>query len=270
MKRQRAFRVAAWLAALAIIALPLVAAMNGWLAADRWPFRQLGVTGAFRQVSIEQVRTAAAAELKPGYFAVDLEKVRARVSALTWIEHVEVRKHWPDRIDIAIIEREPIALWGDDRLLSASGDLFSVPAGAIPEGLPRFIGPDALRGQIRDFYREALRTLGPTDLVPTGAVLTSRGAWTLPLSNGGEMLLGREQAAERLARFAAVFKQLSAAQLSRLQRADLRHENGFALRWEPLPSLDTAPEQTLPPSDALHPPTSPMAPAAVVNEPART
>lgn len=270
MKQQRALRITAWLAALAIIALPLVAAMNGWLASDRWPFRQLSVSGVFRHVSIEQVRAAAAPALKPGFFAVDLEQVRTQVSAITWIEHVEVRKHWPDRIDIFVAEREPIARWGDDQLLSARGDLFSAPGDSTPDDLPHFTGPDAMRLQVRDFFQKAVATLAPTGLAPTGAVLSGRGAWTLPLPNGGAVLLGRDQAAERLERFAAVYSQLSATDASRLERADLRHENGFALRWLPPPAIEAAPEPALPAPDAPLPSPSPMAPAATVNEPAQT
>lgn len=270
MKQQRVLRITVWVAALAIIALPLVAAMNGWLAADRWPFRQLGVSGVFQHVSIEQVRAAAAPALKPGYFAVDLEQVRARVDDLAWIERVEVRKQWPDRIDIAVIEREPVAQWDDGRLLSANGELFSVPAEEHPSDLPHFAGPEDLRAQMLAFYRQALVTLKPTGLSPTGAVLSGRGAWTLPLPNGGALLLGRHQAAEKLNRFAAVFSQLSATDPSRLERADLRHENGFALRWLPAPSAEPMTEPAVPPDTAPAPTDSPMAPAAFTNEPVQT
>ena len=265
MRRHRALRITAWLAALGVIALPLVAAVNGWLAADRWPFRQLSVNGSFRQVSVEQVRAAAAAQaLTPGYFAVDLDLVRAGVSALPWIEHAEVRKHWPDRIEIAITERVPIARWGDDRLLSMRGDLYSVPASTFPDGLPQFSGPEELRHQIRDFYRQALVTLEPIGLAPNGVVLSGRGAWTLALSNGGELVLGREQASERLVRFAAVYRQLSATDVARLQRADLRYENGFALRWSPPVEPDAVPAQIEPRLDT----STPMTPGAITHEPA--
>lgn len=268
MRRQRAFRITAWLAALAVIVLPLVAAVNGWLAADRWPFRQLSVNGSFRHVSVEQVRHAAMPALNPGYFAVDLDLVRASVSALPWIEHAEVRKHWPDQIEIAITEREAIARWGSDKLLSLRGDLYSVPASTFPDGLPQFNGSEELRHQIQDFYRQALVTLAPIGLTPSGVVLSGRGAWTLALSNGGELLLGREQANQRLVRFAEVYRQLSATDATRLQRADLRYENGFALRWSPPAEPDAVPLLVEPRSDIPLAPPTPMAPGAITNEPA--
>ena len=73
-----AMNIAAWLAALALVALPLVAVMNGWFASDRWPFRQLKIDAEFRHVNADQVRAAAAPQLARGFFAVDLGAVRAR------------------------------------------------------------------------------------------------------------------------------------------------------------------------------------------------
>lgn len=259
MMQQRAFRVTAWLAALGVMVLPIVAAMNGWLASDRWPFRDLSVHGAFKHVSLEQVHAAAAPSLKSGYFAIDLERVRASVSALPWIERVEVRKRWPDQISLSIIEREAVASWGEGQLLSANGELFDVPANTLPEGLPRLTGPKELRGEVWRFYRNAVQTLEHTGMVPSGAVLSDRGAWTLPLTSGGELLLGRTQAEARLTRFAEVYRELSAADASRLQRADLRYANGFALRWlsqEPL-TPTAAPASTAPIEQATPATTSP-------------
>lgn len=271
MSQQRALRITAWLAALAVIALPLVAAMNGWLASDRWPFRELIVNGAFEHVSIEQIRAQALPVLKSGYFAVDLDQVRARVSTLPWVEHVDVRKRWPDRIEITINEREAFAKWGSDLLLSTRGDLFAVPGGMLPMDLPVFNGPKELRLVLSDFYRNALTVLAPIGLAPSGITLSNRGAWMLNLSNGAELVLGREQAEQRLSRFAEVYQELTNADISRLQRADLRYENGFALRWAPLvPEPETLPNNTLPLEAAPTPSPNPTTPAVVVNEPAQT
>ena len=247
MTRHRVLRIAVWLAALTVVTLPLVAATNGWLAADRWPFRQLIVNGAFDRVPVEQVRAEALPALKAGYFAVDLDAVRERVAALPWVEHAEVRKRWPDRIEITVSEREPFARFGGDRVLSLRGDLFTPPAGTLPDDLPEFAGPDAQRMLMRDFYQKARQTLAASGLQPAGASLSNRGAWRLLLANGGELVLGREHAEARLARFAAVYGELADADPERLLRADLRYENGFALQWLPLTAPD-APPAAAPPA----------------------
>jgi cell division protein FtsQ len=263
MKRHRVLRIAVWLAALTVVALPLVAATNGWLAADRWPFRQLIVNGAFDRVSVDQVRAQTLPALKAGYFAVDLDVVRERVAALPWVEHAEVRKRWPDRIEVTVSEREPFARFGGERVLSLRGDLFTPPAGTLPDHLPHFTGPEGARVLMRDFYQKASQTLTATGLQPAGAHLSNRGAWRLLLANGGELVLGRERAEARLARFAAVYAELADADPERLLRADLRYENGFALQWSPLVVPDSPPATapSTPPASA-----DPL-PQAVITEP---
>lgn len=258
MTQHRAFRIAAWLAALAIISLPVVAVLNGWLASERWPFRQLSVNGEFRHVSLEQIRAAASRNLEPGFFAVDLERVRADVAALPWVEQVEVRKRWPDQIALSVVERQAVASWGDEQLLSGSGELFAAPANTVPEGLPRLSGPVAQRREIWDFYVGAEQQLRAIGLAPTGVMLSGRGAWTLPLSNGGTLLLGRTEARARLQRFSSVFAELGVADASLLLRADLRYANGFALRWQESGNGSTPETTPATPVDA----TAPSAPSA--------
>src|SRR5690606_488497 len=43
-------RILAWLLAVALVALPVVAVVNGWIGADRWPLTRLRVHGEFERV----------------------------------------------------------------------------------------------------------------------------------------------------------------------------------------------------------------------------
>ena len=88
-------KLVAWGVALTLVALPILGVLNGWFAAERWPVRYLKVDAEFNHVSAEQIRAATAAHLGTGFFALDLDRVRASVAALPWVERVEVRKRWP-------------------------------------------------------------------------------------------------------------------------------------------------------------------------------
>ncbi len=41
MKGTVSLRLAAWVIALALIALPIIGVLEGWFASGRWPVRQL-------------------------------------------------------------------------------------------------------------------------------------------------------------------------------------------------------------------------------------
>ena len=49
-------RILAWLLAVALVALPVVAVLNGWVGAERWPLSRLRVTGEFERVQAEQLK----------------------------------------------------------------------------------------------------------------------------------------------------------------------------------------------------------------------
>ena len=66
-------RILAWALALALVALPVVAVVQGWIGAERWPLSRLRVTGQFERVQAEQLRAAVAPYASRGYFAADLD-----------------------------------------------------------------------------------------------------------------------------------------------------------------------------------------------------
>ncbi|MET0327866.1 MAG: hypothetical protein ABW163_03745, partial [Luteimonas sp.] len=51
-------RVLAWALAIALVALPVVAVVNGWIGAERWPLRVLRVNDGLEQVDTARVRAA--------------------------------------------------------------------------------------------------------------------------------------------------------------------------------------------------------------------
>lgn len=251
-------RLVSWLAALGLVALPIVGVVNGWFAADRWPFRQLRIDAQFTRVNAEQVRAAVAGSLERGFFAVDLDEVRRSVEQLPWIEAAEVRKRWPDLIEVRAIERRAVAVWDDRRLVSTEAELFRVPGESAPEGLPQLAGPEGRVAEVLGFYHEALEALGGTGLQVDGVALSGRGSWMLSLASGARIVLGREAPAARLQRFIESLPRIEPMRGASFVRADLRYANGFAIEWRPPePVLPPPPAPAAPPSVQPPPPPSP-------------
>ena len=222
----------AWAIALTLIALPVIGVLNGWFAVERWPVHYLQVEAEYNHVSAEQIRTAAAAHLGTGFFALKLEDVRAAVAKLPWVEDVEARKRWPDTLVLRIRERQPFARWGEQRLIGLDGQLFSVPGGADLQGLPQLEGPDDdVMLDVVDFYTKTQRALIGSGLILTGVRLSGRRSWTLSLAGGAQILLGDEHVDEHLQRFLAVLGRVGSGHTGGFQRADLRYSNGFAVQW---------------------------------------
>ena len=229
-------RLSAWLLAIALVALPVVAVLNGWIAGDRWPMRRLEVSGPFARVSAEQVRAVVLPQVRNGFFAIRMEPIRAAVAALPWVERVEVRKRWPDQLLVALNEYRPFARWGRDKLLSERGEVFAAPGNPDLESLPEFDGPDGSVGEVIALYNQAQPLFAGSGRRVQAVSLSGRGSWSLRLRDGIEVVVGRADPQPRLRRFASLLPQILAARPNdTLLRADLRYTNGFTLTWQAAP-----------------------------------
>lgn len=244
-------RIAAWMLALALVALPVVAVLNGWVGAGHWPLSRLRVTGEFRRVDGAVLRSTVLPYAQRGFFAVDLDAAQDAVERLPWVETAEVRKRWPDVLEVRVTEHRPFARWGDDRLLSERGRLFPAKGVSVPAGLPRFDGPEARSDEVVALYSDTQAQFGRLGLQVEGIALDPRGSWELRLGNGARVIVGRSAARARIDRFTRLLPQLLADGSQRLVQADLRYTNGFALSWEK--------SATPPEGDAATTPPQPLA-----------
>lgn len=226
-------RVTAWVLAVVLITMPVVAVLNGWIGADRWPLRTLRVSGDLQRVDELKLREIVLPYARSGFFAMRLEQVQLAVASMPWVEHAEVRKRWPDVLEVRIVEHKPFARWGKDRLLSQDGRILPAAGMELPKSLPRFDveASDDRSDEVVALYNEAREVFLPQGKSVRVVTLDRRGSWSLTLSSGTEVVIGSQEARLRLARFARLLPQLLLQKPYPLTRADLRYTNGFALTW---------------------------------------
>lgn len=201
------------------------------------PLRHLALQGDLAHVTREQAEGAAHAGAAGTFFSVDLDRLRRAFEGLPWVRKVEVRRLWPDRIEVAIEEHVALARWASgtqaSRLVNTYGEVFE---GELPDAarLPQFAGPAGSAEEVTRRYGAFRQALAPLDLDPRQVLLSPRYAWQIRLSNGLTLELGRDQlkepVLERLSRFVAFYAQTLGSLNRRLDYVDLRYPNGFALR----------------------------------------
>ena len=232
---------------LAAIAL-IYAGAHAAIHSPQLPLRQLALQGDLAHVTREQAEGAAHTGAAGTFFSVDLDAVRRAFEALPWVRKVEVRRVWPDRIEVSIVEHTALARWGSDaqakRLVNTHGEVFE---GELPDAvrLPQFAGPAGTAEEVARRYGAFRQALAPLGLEPRQVLLSPRYAWQIRLSNGLTLELGRDQMKEplleRLSRFVANYAQTLGSLNRRLDYVDLRYPNGFALRVPEImhPATDT-------------------------------
>jgi cell division protein FtsQ len=140
-------------------------------------------------------------------------------------------------------------LWGnegDARMVNQQGELFEANvAEADVERMPRLIGPDAQSAEVLGLYRLLSPMFGQLRFELSSLELTARGSWRAHLEGGSVVELGRGQAPqvqERVQRLTQTLTQVASRygrRVSAMESADLRHDNGYALRLRGVSTLDT-------------------------------
>ena len=228
-------------ALVALAALLLAyASLQLLLRTPMFPLREVVVRTGLAHAPRAQIAEALA-DAGGNFFAADLAALRARLEGVPWVRRVELRRVWPDRIEVGIEEHVALARWGDEGLVNTFGEPF---AGRLEDGvqaqLPLFAGPTGSAAVITRRYRRFAELLAPLGETPQRVILTPRHAWQLRLASGLNVELGRDGAEpveRRLARLVAAWPD-SLGRLSgragggaEPQRTvDLRYPNGFALR----------------------------------------
>lgn len=233
----RLLNAAANLLVALAVALLLVAGVQLLLRSPLLELREVTILGAPAHTDREQIRRATQQAVSGANFlAVDLDGLRGALERLPWVRRVELRRIWPDRLEVMLEEHVAFAHWGDAGLVNAYGEVF---AARSDESLPVLAGPPGAEAEVVRRYRRFAELLSPLADAPQRVTLTSRYAWQLRLASGLHLELGRDYPADpaerRLARFVAAYPQTLARVQRRHEYVDLRYANGFALR---IPGLD--------------------------------
>lgn len=224
-------RITAWIIALALLAAPVIAVNYGLIGADRWPLNRMRVMNELKYVDARDLTKALKPYAKQGFFGVDLDDAQERVKQLPWVSNAQVRKKWPDSLEVTITEDPPLALWGEDKLVSQSLKIFSRKGVRVPANLPQLDGNPLDVKKVVDLYAVS-RDLFAKIKVPIESVqMDPRGSFSVDLRNGTHVIAGRNEARARLTRFVSIYPQLVSQDKALPSTVDLRYTNGFAMSW---------------------------------------
>lgn len=226
------------LRAMPVVAVTLVLSLlvAGWMLLDHVgsvPVSRVVFTGNLKHVDRQEM----VAKVQPllvgaGFMTADITAIRAVLGEIPWVRSVSVARSWPDQLVIAVIEREPIARWGTDGLLSRDGDVFR-PQSLVGVGdLPALFGPDAVAREVVSHYAELNDLLGAQGLKLASLGTDERGSWRAELQGGVVLRLGSGDLLKKMRRFLRIYRGDLATQFERVAYIDLRYSNGLAVGWK--------------------------------------
>lgn len=224
-----------------VIVILLFMGVTGWLVSKAYdpqslPVRQIHATGTFVKVNEQMLRDAVAGSIDGGYFRIDMAKTQQVVEAIPWVDSASVRRVWPDTLAIDVQEQKAVAYWMNGGLVNVRGEIFSPEKSTYPAGLPVLAGPEGSQQQVLEYYTQANTIFSKMKLIVNEVHMDARRAMTLKLSNGIEVILGRESISERLQRLERVYAKTVTGHDDAITRIDMRYSNGLAVGWRKAPS----------------------------------
>jgi len=210
---------------------------------DTFVIDQLKIKGKFEQLNPEQVETAVNQLSVGNFFSVQLNDIKQHVEKLAWVQNADVRREWPNTLIINVAEHRPVMRWGDKLWLNSHAEVIDVPDTIEMES------PIQLEGHPRDarlMLQTALRwkrQLQQKGLQLAQLRLSESHAWSLTLldplkDNQFELLLGRKDVEQRLARFEYLFAGEFRQANLKLERVDARYPDGLAVTGTNYESTD--------------------------------
>ena len=207
------------------VAVPIVASVV------TFPVRSVLIGGEFARVSKADVERAVAPLLGSGLFRIDVEALRRAALGVPGVREATVRRVWPDRVEIFVIERVAIARWASGGLIEVDGTHFMPADGAGPaDPLPLLAGPEGSHQRVLDLHAALERVLSPLGMRPVATELTARGVLYATLDDGPRLVMRPEAVAASAATYAKVLAKVMTGRLDEVERVDFRYPTGFAVR----------------------------------------
>lgn len=195
------------------------------------PIKKIKLTGTFEHIAQEDVESVLEAYVGEGFFSLDIHELQRLLSEKPWTESVSIRRVWPDRLDISIVERKPIARWDERHLLSDKAIVFAADTAEFRQLPLVHTGNGQTASLLNRYYQldQRFETLGEK-LVSLRQ--DSRGALDIELSDGLVIKVGREQIEHKIRRLITIYQQQILPRRAEIRQLDLRYSNGFAVAWK--------------------------------------
>lgn len=196
-----------------------------------FPIKTVRIYGINR-LNQTEVQTLLLPLVQRGFFTVNVDYIRNNLLQLPWVSDIFVRRTWPDKVEITVIEKKAVANWDGESLLSQGGELFTPNRETYPTNLPYFIGPDGKQIIMLQYFNSMNRLLTPLHAKISYLELTPYLTWKLKLDNGIILQIGHKDILTRLDHFVKVYPKIVGKHAEDVEYIDLRYPNGVAVRWK--------------------------------------
>lgn len=211
---------------------------NQWLQDEqRLPVQQIVFSGELLVLDHDALSELVLKKAKGSFFALDVNYVHKLMEEQPWVLSASIRKRWPSKLYIHIIEQKAVASWNDDFLINRYGDIFDGKSSLSKEKvheiakIPQLFGPGGSEKTALTGYTNMQKLLNNSGQKIAQLILSERFAWQVELESKIVLKLGRQDYINRLQRYIDLYPLLK-QQDKLVDYVDLRYDTGLAVGWQ--------------------------------------
>ncbi len=217
---------------LITVAFVVIAGVWGVKKIDNVAIKTVEIQSTLESVDKDDIRNVAENYLQDGFFTVNLSRFENELNEIPWVYKAKIKRQWPGKLAIKIIEQVPAYRWGDGYLLNSEGNIFEISDASDFLHLPLLRGINGREKYLMRLYskyKDQFNRMGASMLkIEEDARYDKK----ITLANDISINVGREYAEQQIERCLYSFAMFSKAERAAISSIDLRHSNGFAVRWD--------------------------------------
>lgn len=201
------------------------------------PIAHVEIKGDFNYLKKDQLSLLVENHLAGGFFRENLLELQKLLMKHPWTDKVYLRRQWPDKLKIQIIEQRPIARWSQEGFVNYRGELVLLEQNAMLDHLPVLIGSVKDSHALMRQYQNLSLVLDAYDLKIYALEKRVPGGWRIHLANGWKIIGGRSNVVQKTQKLMTMIANETIVRPDTITVFDLRYENGVAVQRQVMPQL---------------------------------
>ena len=219
--------------------------------ADVFDLSGIVVTGDSKYQAVNNIREEILPDLAGNAVDINLKEVKTAFENLPWVKTATVKRVYPSRISVDLKEYTAIGVWGaheDLKMINVHGEIFDVGAEWFDafKKYPKLVGKDEESVTVVNMYQKLKNMFLPMNAAISEIKLSPRGNWSVSLTNGTHLELGRGNEDQILAytKIAIQTAQKVAEKYSKnlqdIKYFDLRYQGGYAVQMSGVSLIESS------------------------------
>ena len=167
-----------------------------------------------------------------GFFDLDAVALKKEIEQTEWVRVANIKKIFPNKLHINIVEHIPTAIWNDSKLINNKGEVFKAKI-SNPKMVRLYANTDNRSKDLHkylDIIRSEIKARKIEFLVKKIRENPERSV-IVEISTNKKIFLGNKDIMEKISRFFKAYSLINRNDIINIKYFDMRYSNGFSVGW---------------------------------------